>query len=96
MKEEYVKLRPEALKGFIQLEFLPYMFEYYKHECKKRKFPQLVQSQAAFNQAMNMFLTLPVTVGNNMAEMMMNHRPQTITKGLQKTVKFFDKKYGIK
>lgn len=94
-KAHFIKQKAHIAKGSFSEEFTPYMLEYYKHECKEKGFPILINDIQHFNMMLRLFMTIPVTMGDTPQEMMMNSRPQTIDKGIKKVLEFFDKEYKI-
>lgn len=95
-KEEFLNCKKEInTHNTIPAEFVPYMYEFYKVECAKRNWLVLVHSVDEFALRMQQFLEMPLTTGDNVAEMVMNRTNQTIEKGIRNTIKYFDNLYGI-
>lgn len=94
-KEHYIQTKAEfKSSGNINNNMFQYMYEFYKHRVRERNQPMLCPSLEFFQQAMIQWVNMPVTKGNNIQEMMMNQRHQTIDKGIKEMFEYFDKMYN--
>lgn len=94
-KEHYIQTKAEFKDtGNINNNMLHYMYEFYKHRIKESGRPILCTNLEFFKEAMVEWINIPVTTGNNIQEMIINQRPQTIDRGIKKMFEYFDKIYN--
>lgn len=94
-KEHYKQTKAEfQSSGNINNNMLEYMYEYYKYRVKERDQPMLCPDLGFFKMAILEWINMPVSKGNNIQELMMNQRQQTIDKGIREMFEYFDKMYN--
>lgn len=93
-KEHFIQQKQRVKSGHITSEFTPYMLEYYKFECKQKDLPVLIDDIDTFNKSLQAFLTIPVSVQSDNSMNILGVQ-QTIQKGINKVLNYFDKHYEI-